>query len=54
MEEAWEKMAMRFPKETEAGFTVEEWESFNVKLVRVERDKEGNLIEVDVADENIS
>ena len=54
MEEAWEKMAMRFPKETGAGFTVEEWESFNVKLVRVERDKEGNLTEVDVADENIS
>lgn len=46
-EEAWEKMAIRFPKETEAGFTVEEWESFNVKVVRVEPDEEGNLIEVD-------
>jgi hypothetical protein len=46
-EEAWEKMATRFPKETDAGFTVQEWESFNVKVVRVERDEEGNLIEVD-------
>lgn len=54
IEEAWENMATRFPKETEAGFTVEEWESFNVKLVRVERDQEGNLIEFDEGDENIS
>jgi formylmethanofuran dehydrogenase subunit E len=46
-EEAWEKMATRFPEETEAGFTTQEWESFNVKVVRVEPDEEGNLIEVD-------
>lgn len=46
-EEAWQKMAIRFPNETEAGFTVQEWESFNVTVVRVERDKDGNRIEID-------
>jgi hypothetical protein len=50
-EEAWEKIATRFPEETEAGFTVEEWESFNVKVVRVERDEQGNGIDVN-EDEN--
>jgi hypothetical protein len=44
-EEAWEQMASRFPKETGAGFTVEEWEGFNVTVVQVERDDEGNIIE---------
>ena len=43
-EEAWPKMAIRFPDETSAGFTVQEWESFNVKVVKVERDEEGNII----------
>ena len=33
-EEAWEKMAARFPQETEAGFTVQEWEGFNVQIIR--------------------
>lgn len=44
-EEAWQKMATRFPKETDAGFTVEEWEGgFSVKVVEVERDENGNII----------
>lgn len=50
-EEAWEKMAIRFPKEAAVGFTVQEWESFDVKVVRVERDEEGNIIEVDEVSE---
>ena len=29
-EEAWEKMARRFPEEASAGFTVQEWEGLNV------------------------
>jgi hypothetical protein len=44
-EEAWEKMAVRFPEETEAGFTVQEWESFDVKIVEIKRDENGNIIE---------
>ncbi|NJN11869.1 MAG: hypothetical protein HC815_29445 [Richelia sp. RM1_1_1] len=44
-EEAWQEMARRYPEETTAGFTVEEWESFDVKIVEVERDDEGNIIE---------
>jgi len=44
-EEAWQKMATRFPEETEAGFTVQEWESFDVRVVEVKRDDEGNIIE---------
>ena len=46
-EEAWQKMAIRFPDETVAGFTVQEWESFNVTIVRVERDEDGNVVEID-------
>ena len=34
-EEAWEKMASRFPQETAQGFTVEEWEGFNVNVVEI-------------------
>lgn len=44
-EEAWQKMATRFPEETEAGFTVQEWESFDVKVVEVRRDEDGNIID---------
>ncbi|NJO64892.1 MAG: hypothetical protein HC836_44270 [Richelia sp. RM2_1_2] len=44
-EAAWAEMARRYPEETEAGFTVQEWESFDVKIVEVERDDEGNIIE---------
>lgn len=47
VEEAWEKMATRFPDETPAGFTVQEWESFNVTVVEVKRDKYGNILETD-------
>ncbi|MEP0750069.1 hypothetical protein [Coleofasciculus sp. FACHB-501] len=34
-EEAWEKMAIRFPEESAEGFTVQEWEGFNVTVVEV-------------------
>ncbi|KOP23127.1 hypothetical protein AMR41_27880 [Hapalosiphon sp. MRB220] len=44
-EVAWQIMATRYPDETEAGFTVQEWERFNVKVVEVKRDEEGNIIE---------
>jgi hypothetical protein len=35
-EEAWQRMAVRFPDEVEHGFTVTEWEGFNVKVIEVE------------------
>ena len=44
-EEAWQEMARRYPSETASGFTVHEWESFDVKVVEVKRDKDGNIIE---------
>ena len=44
-EAALAEMARRYPGETEAGFTVQEWESFNVKVVEVKRDEEGNIID---------
>ncbi|WP_392476872.1 hypothetical protein [Nostoc sp. C110] len=44
-EEAWQKMATRFPEETEVGFTVQEWESFDVTVVEIKRDENGNTIE---------
>jgi hypothetical protein len=47
IEEAWQKMAIRFPEEVEAGFTVQEWEGFNVKVVEIRRDEEGNIIEIE-------
>lgn len=37
-EEAWEKMAIRFPEEVNVGFTVQEWEGFNVTVVEIKRD----------------
>jgi len=43
-EEAWEKMAMRFPTEVDTGFTVEVWQSFDVKVVGIKRDDQGNII----------
>ncbi|MBE9169920.1 hypothetical protein IQ238_21135 [Pleurocapsales cyanobacterium LEGE 06147] len=47
-EEAWQKMAIRYPEETEAGFTVQEWELIeNVIVVEVKQDENGNTIEVD-------
>ena len=44
-EEAWQIMATRYPEETAAGFTVEEWVGSNVQIVEVKRDDEGNIIE---------
>ncbi len=38
-EAAWQVMACRFPKESEAVFTIEPWEGFNVKVVEVKRDE---------------
>ena len=34
-EEAWEKMATRYPEETSEGFTVQEWQGFNVTVEEV-------------------
>jgi hypothetical protein len=36
---AWEKMAIRFPEEVKEGFTVQEWESFNVVVEEVKPDE---------------
>ncbi len=47
IEEAWQKMAIRFPEETEAGFTVQAWEGFNVKVVELKRDAAGNLLKIE-------
>lgn len=38
-EEAWEKMAIRFPNEVNEGFTVQEWESFSVVVEQVKPDE---------------
>ncbi|MDJ0718465.1 MAG: hypothetical protein QNJ54_30275 [Prochloraceae cyanobacterium] len=44
-EEAWQKMAIRYPEETKAGFTVQEWSSVdNVVVLKVEEDENGNEI----------
>ncbi len=39
-EGAWKEMATRFPDEVTYGFTVEEWEPFNVKVVEVTENKQ--------------
>ena len=39
-EGAWKEMATRFPDEVTYGFTVDQWEGFNVKVVEVPQDKE--------------
>ncbi|MDF5722152.1 MAG: hypothetical protein PUP91_17025 [Rhizonema sp. PD37] len=44
-EEAWQKMATRFPEEVKDGFTVQQWESFDVKVVEVTRDEDGRILE---------
>lgn len=44
-EEAWQIMATRYPEETKAGFTVELWESFDVKVVEVKRNENGDVID---------
>lgn len=38
-EEAWQKMAVRFPEEAGDGFTVEEWQGGDVTVVEVREDK---------------
>lgn len=37
-EEAWEKMACRFPEETNEGFTVDEWQGGDVKVIEIRRE----------------
>ncbi len=37
-EEAWEKMACRFPEEANEGFTVQEWQGGDVTVVEVVRE----------------
>ncbi len=37
-EEALEKMATRFPEEVNEGFTIQEWEGFNVTVEEIKRD----------------
>jgi hypothetical protein len=46
IEEAWQKMAIRYPEEASTGFTVEEWQSFDVKVVELKQDELGNIFEV--------
>lgn len=44
-EEAWQIMATRYPKETAAGFTVQDWSEYSgrsVTVFLVERDQAGN------------
>lgn len=38
-EEAWEKMASRFPKEADVGFTVNEWQGGDVTVMEVTREE---------------
>jgi hypothetical protein len=41
-EEAWEEMAKRYPEETSDGFTIQEWEGFDVIIREVRRDDPRN------------
>ena len=46
-EEAWQIMAIRYPQETTAGFSVQDWSDRsggNVVILRVERDEKGNEV----------
>lgn len=47
-------MAIKFPEESEAGFTVQEWEGFNVKVVEIRHDAEGNVIEIEWVGDGIT
>jgi hypothetical protein len=38
-EAAWGKMALKFPQEVFAGFTVEKWKRFNVRVVEAPNGK---------------
>lgn len=46
IEEAWEKMAIRYPEEASAGFTIQEWQGADVRIVELRRDEFGNVVEV--------
>jgi AraC-like DNA-binding protein len=49
-EEAWQIMARRYPDETEAGFSIQDWSknrNKSVVVLRVERDEDGNKILID-------
>ena len=37
-----------------AGFTVQEWKSFNVKVVEIRRDKDGNVIEIEQIGDSVT
>ena len=37
-EEAWERMAIRYPEETSIGFTVQDWEGFNIVIEEAKGD----------------
>lgn len=39
-------MAIRYPEEAGAGFTVEEWRGVDVRIVELRRDEFGNVVEV--------
>lgn len=46
-EEAWQQMASRYPQETAAGFTIQDWSEHSNKsvvILRVEEDEAGNEI----------
>lgn len=46
-EEAWQQMAIRYPEETEAGFSIEDWSANSgrsVTVLRVEQDEDGNEV----------
>jgi hypothetical protein len=38
-EAAWGKMAVKFPEEVRAGFTVQKWEGFNVRIGEARQSK---------------
>ena len=54
IEEAWQRMAIKFPEETEAGFTVQVWVGFNVRVVEIRHDAEGNIIEIEQVGDGIT
>ncbi|MHC5746773.1 MAG: hypothetical protein ACYTXT_33760 [Nostoc sp.] len=41
-EAAWQEMARRYPEETAEGFTVQEWEGFDVIVVEVRQEESKN------------
>jgi hypothetical protein len=53
-EEAWQKMAIRFPEEASVGFTVQEWQGFDVRVVELKQDEFGNVVEVKQDEEDYS